>query len=1040
MHGRLENRCVRATLAPMRTPRCLRPLVLGVVTLIPWPPARAASDAPALQLPAGHSVTTAAAAPLVRYPMMAAFDERGRLFVAENAGVNLDAEALLRDPPSRVLMLEDTDGDGVFDRSTVFADKLTFPQGVLWHDGALYVASPPSIWRLEDSDGDGRADRRTEIVTGFKFTGNAADVHGPFLHPNGRLYWCHGRKGHEVRQADGTLVSRALGARIWSCRPDGSDIRVHAGGGMDNPTEVAFSQEGEVFGTANIFHASPRSDAVVHWIRGGVYPRADQEPVIAEFPRTGDLLAPAALLGHVAPAGIMLARQSPWSDSADLTLYHAEFNTHRIMRLPLRAAGATYRGEPEVFARSENPNVHFTDVLEDADGSLLVIDTGAWFRIGCPTSGVARPEILGRILRIRAANTAAIRDPRGLALPWAQLDPAGLVALLGDARSAVRDRAVAALARRGDAAVPALAAALRSDAYLARSNAVWSLTRIATAAARAALRPALDDRDARVRQAACHGVGLMADQAAVPALEARLQDESALVRREAAQALGQLQAREALGPLAAVAAGADAALSHALVLSLQESGSHDELLALLSAAGPAGKRSLLLALDRLAPERVPAAEVFRAVRSTDVAVRDAALGLALRHPAWGDEAVAYLTESMAPAVRGERAALAVRVLAGFIRSAAVRGWLVRDGANAMEAWGVEAVLGTFATTSEAWDEAWRPWIATALRTGTLAEAETALRVIAVQRKRGFAAELQAAARAADRPVALRVAALQLAAGPGRTLDAESFALLISPLERGGSAEERQRAAAVLGASVLDRPQMLRIIALVPSLGPLELAPVAPALSRGPAEADVGEKMLAAWRQAPARFGVAGSTVQGVFRRFPEPVVIAAAPLVSEVMNAAAAKDSRVIELEKISTLGDATRGRAAFLAGAGACRVCHRVGAEGGRVGPDLSRIGGIRTRRDLVESIAFPDATLARGYETFRIDRIGAESLVGLIPRETAESLTVVTADGRETVVARDTVAKQEPLTSSLMPPGLDHSMPPETLADLVAFLLAQR
>jgi hypothetical protein len=55
--------------------------------------------------------------------------------------------------------LGDTDGDGRFDRSAVFADRLTFPQGVLWHDRAVFVASPPSLWRLEDTDGDDVADR-----------------------------------------------------------------------------------------------------------------------------------------------------------------------------------------------------------------------------------------------------------------------------------------------------------------------------------------------------------------------------------------------------------------------------------------------------------------------------------------------------------------------------------------------------------------------------------------------------------------------------------------------------------------------------------------------------------------------------------------------------------------------------------------------------------------------------------------------------------------------------------------------------------------
>src|SRR5262249_30419997 len=162
-----------------------------------------------------------------------------------------------------IRLLEDIDGDGVFDKTAVFADRLTFPQGALWHDGALFAASPPSLWRFDDMNADGVADRRTAIATGFDFTGNAADIHRPFLDPSGRLFWCHGRKGHEVYEGN-RLVSKALGARIWSSRSDGTDLQVFAGGGMDNPTELAFTDEGDVFGTVNIFHGSPRADAIVH--------------------------------------------------------------------------------------------------------------------------------------------------------------------------------------------------------------------------------------------------------------------------------------------------------------------------------------------------------------------------------------------------------------------------------------------------------------------------------------------------------------------------------------------------------------------------------------------------------------------------------------------------------------------------------------------------------------------------------------------------------------------------------------------------------
>ena len=186
--------------------------------------AAAAPSVPKADLPDGHELVLAAAPPLVKHPMMAGLDDRGRLFVADSAGVNQTPAQLEKDPPHRIVLLEDTDGDQVYDKSTVFADKVVFPQGALWHQGSLYVASPPGIWKFTDTDGDGVADRREMIVGGFEYTGNAADVHGPFLHPtNGRLYWCHGRKGHKVVRKDGSLVHEGKAAGIWSCLPDGGD-------------------------------------------------------------------------------------------------------------------------------------------------------------------------------------------------------------------------------------------------------------------------------------------------------------------------------------------------------------------------------------------------------------------------------------------------------------------------------------------------------------------------------------------------------------------------------------------------------------------------------------------------------------------------------------------------------------------------------------------------------------------------------------------------------------------------------------------------
>ena len=95
------------------------------------------SKLPDFRLPPGFAVERVAGPPLVRYPLFAAFDDQGRLFVAEGTGTNLPGAFLREKKLGRITRLEDLDGDGIFDSSTVFADSLVFPQGVLWRQGAL---------------------------------------------------------------------------------------------------------------------------------------------------------------------------------------------------------------------------------------------------------------------------------------------------------------------------------------------------------------------------------------------------------------------------------------------------------------------------------------------------------------------------------------------------------------------------------------------------------------------------------------------------------------------------------------------------------------------------------------------------------------------------------------------------------------------------------------------------------------------------------------------------------------------------------------
>ncbi len=161
-------------------------------------PVAADQAAATLQLEPGLVADLIAAEPLVASPVATAFDERGRLFVAENRGYPT-GPAEGQPSQGRIAQLIDTDGDGRCDKRLEFATELSFPNGLLpWRGGLIVTCSPEILW-LADTDGDGRADRREVLLTGFSTTGSTQlRVSHPTLGSDGWAYVTSGLTGGKV--------------------------------------------------------------------------------------------------------------------------------------------------------------------------------------------------------------------------------------------------------------------------------------------------------------------------------------------------------------------------------------------------------------------------------------------------------------------------------------------------------------------------------------------------------------------------------------------------------------------------------------------------------------------------------------------------------------------------------------------------------------------------------------------------------------------------------------------------------------------------
>jgi putative membrane-bound dehydrogenase-like protein len=1021
-------------------------------------------------VPDGYTVERIAAAPLVDRPIAVAFDEQGRMYATDSAGMTDKADKQLAAKPHRIRRLVDTDGDGAFDTSTIFADKLMFPEGCLWHEGSLYVAAPPELWKFTDTDDDGIADRREVWHDGKTVTGCANDAHGPYLGRDGWFYWTKGAFAEQNYTLPNGKPFKTRASHIFRARPDHSGLEPVLTGGMDNPVNVTFLSTGERILSCTFFQypAAGRRDGLIHAIYGGVYGKTHDS--IYEHTMTGEVMPVLTHMGAAAPCGLIAGSASLFGGGQRDTLFACYFNLHQVARHELVPNGATFTTRDMVFFASDHPDVHPTDVLEDADGSLIVVDTGGWYKVCCPTSQLAKPDVLGAIYRVRKVGAPKPADPRGLKIAWAKQSSADLARLLDDPRHYVQQRAIAQLGKLGGQAVATLAKVPGGKgSTTAKQNAIWALTRIEGKAAREAVSTAVFSQDIEVRLAAIHSAGLWRDAGALAPLRYSLSRDNGPAARAAAEALGRIGDKSAVPLLLGAAerlpqienTDARRVLEHSLIYALIEIGDttaiREELTRVLPAArqklvlnttGGANDtaaslwRAALVALDQIGGNELKPEEVAALRHSAHADLRETAFWIASHRPEVGDRlALSYYGDLLFDSLPRPDLATTSAQLARLAGSKAIQDTLCKlltepDVPRLSRRIAVRAMtLARLKETPAAWIE-----VLNRMLGGddfeVVAEAVTAVRALNLPKQgtKGLFLTLQDVGADRDVPADTRLDALAIAGTPA-SVDKPLFDFLLASVAPEQPHLSRTAAANILAKAKLSPAQQLALAEHARRVGPLELPRLLPAFERG-ANEELGLKLVAALGESAGVSGLRVDLLKPLFAKYPPAVQEAGQKLITRFNADEAAQAAQLGKLVEELRGGDVRRGHLVFLSAKAACYSCHKLGHGGGTLGPDLTNIGKVRTERDLIEAIVFPNASFVRGYEPFTVATKGGEDFTGIIRNDAPDEIVLAVGPQLEQRIPRADVTELRPSAVSLMPAGLDAVLTKQELADLVAFL----
>lgn len=938
------------------------------------------------QLKDGFRLELAAREPQIADPVAIVFDENLRMFAVEMRGYSERREENI----SRIRLLEDRDGDGRYESSTVFAKGLGWPTALFYYDGGLFVADVKDILYFKDTNGDGVADQRAVVYTGFGSEParpqNVQSLMNSFLWTlDNRIHVNGSRDSGVVRRPSVPGSETDLRRRDFSFDPSTLEIRSESGGGQHG---LAFDNWGRKFNVSNSSHLrevmyearyaarnsffampSPVEMIAVDGAAAEIYRISPDEPWRIVRTRMRRVTMGAAKMegggrisGYFTGAtGVAIYRGNAWPSEFAGNAFVGEIGgnlVHRKIVYPaddgvsLRARRPDDEQKVEFLASRDNW-FRPTDMVHGPDGNLYVIDM---YRetIEHPWS---IPEDIKKHVDLNSGNDrgriyrVARKDFRYQApARLGGASTAELVRYLEHPNSWQRETASRLLfEQQNPDAAPLLEELLaESSSPLGRLHALYALD---------GLKALKGDHVGR-----------------------GLRDENPGVRRNAL--------RLAEGFLGRPEPGAAASMLK-------------QLLPMVDDPSPYVRYQLAFTLGEATdPRRVDA---LAAIVRQDGGIRwtQAAVMSSLSRDAGG-----LFERLLASSARNVPAAF-LRELVGLI------------GAQNRPA-DIDRVLAHLAKI-EAPDTAVA--LVAALGTG-LARSGGSLAAVASR----LGSLLPLAGRLAvnrDKAESLRIEAVRILGQAGGAAAETTLLGLIRPHETQAVQLEALRGLGRFGSATAADALLGKWTSLTPRLRSELMTAL-----MGKDSWTV--QLLRGVEGGKLRAAEISSTQLAFLSSHSNPTIQAGGRRLQSQAGSAS-RQAVIDDYRSVLELpGDAARGRQVFM---DACAACHRMGAEGVALGPDMTTVRDTGKEK-LLLNILDPNREVAPNYLNYRIELQDGRSLFGVIASETAGSVTLREPFGAEHGILRSEIARMESLGQSIMPEGLEAAIGKQGMADLLEYI----